>query len=169
MLFAVPQTLRSLFAASDSDYEGTVDIDGTTYDWLRVYPSTYKQAQTNREVKGLRRGTAGYAFAPYRVEDEPEITATVEVSYSQFLLLKQIERLSAASGFGGTPTLVTMRDYVQPGVDDQASAIAGSTEPFTDRLGELVVGDLASLRGNATGGHSYTEPLELTFKEVAQS
>lgn len=169
LLIAAPQNLRALYGASDRDYEGTLVISSTTYDLLRVYPNReggYVARQINRESKGLRRGFGGHSFTPYQPYVDTEISVTARISAPAFQVLRAVHEISASSGFGGAPSLITVLDYAQPNLADWATGIAGVTEPFTQRLCELDLPEWGQVRGLSTGPWSLEETVSFTLKVV---
>ncbi|MEM6838146.1 MAG: hypothetical protein AAF609_14975 [Cyanobacteria bacterium P01_C01_bin.120] len=164
ILIAVPQGLKAAYGASDLSFEGTTDIDGVTYDLLRLYPDSvggYVQRQRNLETKGLRYGYAGVTFAKYTPFQDAELQFTTLIKTAALYVLLEAQAIQASSS-----QLITIHDYARPSFVDMRAAIAGGTEPFTVRQGELTINELGAFRGTATGPKFEEQAVQIMFRQA---
>lgn len=165
LLIAAPQTLKTAYGAADRDFEGTVDIAGTTYDLLRIYPdagsSGFSSSENDPESKGVRRGFGGYTTRYYNPFRDPSIEVTAQMSHAAFLVLQDIHRIAATSG-----ALVTVQDYCNADLADWQSAIAGSSDPFTTRQCGLKIINRPQVVGNPTSGFRLGEAVKFSLQVV---
>jgi hypothetical protein len=165
LLIAAPQTLKTTYGAADRDFEGTVDIGGTTYDLLRVYPdsgsSGYSNTEQDPESKGIRKGFGGYTFRTYTPHRDPKIEVTAQMSHAAYLVLLAVHEISATSG-----TLVTVQDFCRPELTEWGTAIAGSSDPFTTRTCGLTIINRPQVVGNVAGGFRLSEAVKFTLQVV---